>query len=354
MHSSYPWHELPQLSAAHRDTVALRRAAQHAFDLKGAEQAAQELLVGDIELKLTRCAAGPAPTLEHRVVLRDQQRKQWLVVAAEVDLAVAAMTRLLARPLRMNTPTGRLDEALRGAQAALVLELTRRATRDKAYSLAIDAPAPGLHGLTAQCALLLGGRRYGLDLWLSQDPLGTPATPPVARGSYPPELKLTLPLVVAQATTALGELSGLQPGDIWLCGSGWSIDASGSGSAVLCAPEAQRGVSCNVSGTQIVLGSERVALSDQRWGMDGNDSNDPLDLTLAEVPVVVRVEMGQVTLPAAQWADLAPGDVLTLGKEVGGPVVLRAAGTVIAEGELVNVDGELGVRITRVGAPKGQ
>jgi type III secretion system YscQ/HrcQ family protein len=159
---------------------------------------------------------------------------------------------------------------------------------------------------------------------------------------------------VAQAASALGELAGLQPGDIWLSGGGWSIDASGSGRAVLCAPEAQRGVACDVSATQIVLGNKRIALSDPRWGMASNDSNDPLDQTLAEVPVVVRVELAQVTLPAAQWADLQPGDVLTVGKEVGGPVVLRAAGTVIAEGELVSVDGELGVRITRAGAPKGQ
>jgi len=64
-----------------------------------------------------------------------------------------------------------------------------------------------------------------------------------------------------------------------------------------------------------------------------------------DAPLVVRVEVGAVTLSAAEWAALATGDVVALGRRVHEPVVLRIAGTEVARGELVDIEGELGVRI---------
>jgi type III secretion system YscQ/HrcQ family protein len=74
---------------------------------------------------------------------------------------------------------------------------------------------------------------------------------------------------------------------------------------------------------------------------------DPLAQTLAELPIEVRVELGSASLPAAEWAQLQPGDVIPFGPK-NSPVRLRANGKVIAEGELVRVDDELGVRISSV------
>src|SRR5262249_58478941 len=64
-----------------------------------------------------------------------------------------------------------------------------------------------------------------------------------------------------------------------------------------------------------------------------------------DAPLVVRVEMGSVTMTMREWASLGAGDIIGLGRRVGEPVVLRAAGLVIARGELVDIEGELGVRI---------
>ncbi len=72
---------------------------------------------------------------------------------------------------------------------------------------------------------------------------------------------------------------------------------------------------------------------------------------LEDAPVVVRVEIGVVEMKASAWADLAPGDVVTLGRKIGDPVVLRAGGVAVARGELVVVDGECGVRILSAGEP---
>jgi flagellar motor switch/type III secretory pathway protein FliN len=50
-------------------------------------------------------------------------------------------------------------------------------------------------------------------------------------------------------------------------------------------------------------------------------------------------------MTARQWAELDRGDVVTLGRRAGEPMILRVGGAVVARGELVVVDGELGVRI---------
>lgn len=71
----------------------------------------------------------------------------------------------------------------------------------------------------------------------------------------------------------------------------------------------------------------------------------PLADALAEAPIVVRVEAGTVTLPARAWASMGAGDVVALDRRTGESVVVRVGGRVVARGELVDVDGTLGVRI---------
>jgi type III secretion protein Q len=67
---------------------------------------------------------------------------------------------------------------------------------------------------------------------------------------------------------------------------------------------------------------------------------------LADMPVEIVAEVGRVSLRGDEVAALAPGSVLRLGRVVGAPVALRVGEQLWAEGELVSVDGELGVRVT--------
>ena len=67
--------------------------------------------------------------------------------------------------------------------------------------------------------------------------------------------------------------------------------------------------------------------------------------SLEHAPVVVRVELGTVEMKAHEWAELGPGDVIALGRRIGDPAILRVGGVELARGELVQVDGEYGVRI---------
>jgi flagellar motor switch/type III secretory pathway protein FliN len=66
---------------------------------------------------------------------------------------------------------------------------------------------------------------------------------------------------------------------------------------------------------------------------------------VADAPLEVSVEIARFTLPLAAIASLAVGEVLLTGRPVGQHVTLRAGTRAIATGELVNVDGAIGVRI---------
>ncbi len=72
---------------------------------------------------------------------------------------------------------------------------------------------------------------------------------------------------------------------------------------------------------------------------------DALAQAVGETPLVLRVEVGAVQLTAREWAALGPGDVIATGKRVGEAVVLRVGGAEVARGELVEIEGEVGVRI---------
>ncbi len=75
------------------------------------------------------------------------------------------------------------------------------------------------------------------------------------------------------------------------------------------------------------------------------EANPTLTEALLDAPIVVRVEVGAVSMTVREWAKLGPGDVIETGRRIADPVVLRVGGREVARGELVNVEGELGVRI---------
>jgi len=64
--------------------------------------------------------------------------------------------------------------------------------------------------------------------------------------------------------------------------------------------------------------------------------------------VELTVALGTTQLSLRQVLDLAVGQIVQLGRPLAGPFELRAAGRVVGRGELVDVDGELGVRIVSI------
>ena len=77
--------------------------------------------------------------------------------------------------------------------------------------------------------------------------------------------------------------------------------------------------------------------------METDETIDSAAAALAAAPVEVVAELGRITLRGDEVLGLAPGVVLGLRVDRTSAVSLRVGGAIWAEGELVNVDGELGV-----------
>ena len=69
---------------------------------------------------------------------------------------------------------------------------------------------------------------------------------------------------------------------------------------------------------------------------------------LEELDVELVVELGRIELAATDLMRLRPGDVVTLERPLVSPLDLRVGGRVIGRGELVDVDGEAGIRLTQI------
>ena len=73
------------------------------------------------------------------------------------------------------------------------------------------------------------------------------------------------------------------------------------------------------------------------------------DGAVDDVPVTLSFEMGSVALTLSELKSLAPGAVLSVAGALPPQVSICAGGHRIGSGELVELDGRLGVEIRRIG-----
>ena len=78
-----------------------------------------------------------------------------------------------------------------------------------------------------------------------------------------------------------------------------------------------------------------------------NGSTSSIDL-LRNVPVEVNAELGRAQRMIQDIMRLNVGSVIDLNKEAGDPVDLIINNKMIARGEVVEIDGRYGVRITEI------
>jgi type III secretion system YscQ/HrcQ family protein len=177
-------------------------------------------------------------------------------------------------------------------------------------------------------------------------------------------LKLGVSLQVAQFSLLLSDLRSLRVGDSVVFGGDRQVDleapdvwvAVGRGGfrGRLVLSEAESGQSAGVEliesfrkGGPAVNGDGDTETS---VGVEGAAEPTVAAVsTLADsLEVEVVVELGRVELPATELMQLGVGDVITLQKPLVGAVDLRVGGKVIGKAELVDVDGEAGVRLLEI------
>ncbi len=69
---------------------------------------------------------------------------------------------------------------------------------------------------------------------------------------------------------------------------------------------------------------------------------------LGDIPVQVTVELGSTELSLKEVLELAEGSIIELSRLAGEPLDLKVGGQVVAQGEVVAVDDNYGLRITNV------
>jgi flagellar motor switch protein FliN/FliY len=73
---------------------------------------------------------------------------------------------------------------------------------------------------------------------------------------------------------------------------------------------------------------------------------------LFDVELEASLRFGSREMPLAELLDLGPGDVVQLDRNVSDPVDLIVGDKIVARGEVVLVNGNFGLRVTEVAAPR--
>ena len=81
--------------------------------------------------------------------------------------------------------------------------------------------------------------------------------------------------------------------------------------------------------------------------MDERRGDHSLDAVL-DVPVKVQAVLGRAKMPIAELVAMHPGYVFELDRRVGEPIDILVYDRLIARGEIVMIDGSLGVTLTEI------
>lgn len=134
-------------------------------------------------------------------------------------------------------------------------------------------------------------------------------------------------------------LTSLRPGDVLLAGA----EGLDRAAARLVLP-GQFGADMAKVDTDWML-TEAPGTMDQQGTEKAEDASDA---DLDDIPVKLSFDLGQVEVPMGQLREMGAGTIIDLGRPVGEVVGISANGQRIGRGELVDIDGTLGVRITRI------
>lgn len=357
----YPYSLWPHLQQADLEGLRTLRKAWPILDVATAQSTARRLLGVQVDLHvgLADLSEGPLPPAMV-LLLETSEPGPAAQLRLPRPLAHALADRLLGgdgdkpaphRPLSAYG-VGALAYAAGRILAALGGHVTLRDLYEETH-----APAAGefQRFVRLPLQLRLGESSTGLDLmWPFARLQGASSAPAVRRPVTAPQLPLTLSAHIGRGTLADEELARLAPDDV-LIPEELSVEKGPEGQfdghATLSLVGTRRACfRCAIRGHTLVI--ESSPEDEERTMTEGKriagDAEQALVGRNHDAPVELSLELARYTLPLSQVATLAPGDVLTTGQPIGSHVTLLAAGAAIAEGELVEIDGEVGLRILRV------
>lgn len=356
----FPWQRLTSLP---RSSVALhRRVARRLPPLRLRDlRAGLTELVGEVELTdggVHVCAPGCLaaslgdPLVGVVLVAPTGDR---LVLELAPELALALVDRLVGGEGAAAAATGPLTDVERGvvlyAAARLLISTSWRAAAVVTAPLAVAAVV-GDEGSAVWSTMLHFGAARGIArVWV-------PAR--FAKGEAPPRslrgVGVTLSVALGEAELRAAELASLRPGDVIVLDACWwrtehlaRVRVDGARRTTWWCDEELRVIRIE-TGHDAPTG-EGAIMNDETGTSGDTDTAENTDVVtrVGDAPVVLTVEVARVRMPLEELARLREGEVLVTGCPIGARVVLRAGDEVIGEGELVDVEGEVGVRLLAVG-----
>lgn len=175
-----------------------------------------------------------------------------------------------------------------------------------------------------------------------------------ASGVAAAEFFIRCRVLLSGPEVSVSELRGLEAGDILLTERVARDKEKGlpvrlAASPACGAPARLDGAALYMEGA-MTMENPDVRFQDDVESRDGAAVPTPETALLGaispdDLPVALAFDLGGVEITASQAAALAPGQVLTTGRDVSAPVRVTAAGRVVGVGSLVDVAGRIGVRI---------
>ena len=326
-----------------------------------------------------------APTFLAVVAPPSRERRGFIEV--ELSLAHAAVEILLGGP-GDPVPLRPLTEIEEGVMCYVVLEVLRAL----ASHLEPNVPRLRLDGVARKidpCLLQFGGDSQ-VAIVLFRCSLGAhegfarmilPASmlemtvpEPFASGEHAQErrrarivqhgpllasINTWLRVEIGSVEVGVADLAGLTPGDVVLIGEpSVRSDRGDPGTAELRVGAGRAGGF--VADVALDRDQYVATITSFRAHAHENAQAEPYEVQMKElskegaellgdIPLHIAVELGRVPLTAEQVVTLHAGQVVELNRGPGEPVDLSVNGRVIARGELVEVEDQLGVRILSIG-----
>lgn len=368
---SFPWQAIDRVP---REALGAVRAVREALDgCWGPESIAHALadVLGEpaeiVSTQVTTTLELPSSRPHAACLFESTDGATRVLVEIEPELAAHAVARVLGRPAALIDRNRSVPPSVEGAVSGLALAVARRAAvRDALVLTAIGSSARTAFARSERSTIVvlavtvvLGGEAFRVMLSVLPAPVPTRRDTPfgVAELRELGDVRLALPVVAAVCGIDADAIESMMLGDVFLPSEGWTIRRVPHGvygDVMICAPGGTSGLRANLRDDgEIVLREGAMSVDIDADQTEPSPAlhviETPAGATmldaLADAPLVVRVELGAVTLTAKEWAALRPGDVLTTGRRIAERATLRIAGREVARGELVDIDGELGVRI---------
>jgi len=271
----------------------------------------------------------------------------WLVMGHAAGLRIVSAILGIPGP-RVHRPLGTTE---RGVLAAALAAVIRHAP---GLALAGARPAEwsgeGLGRIEGWAESETFREAFLLDLPPSWIPHG--AETAVADGLRALRLRVPLTVELARTTITADEWSRARPGDALVFEQPAGGESGGLSVLVVCGGFAAPAIM--KPGELHLTRGFSPHHSPERTSMANDPDRDITTTVLAAAPIQIVAEVGRVTLPADEVTTLAAGAVLALPPQAQARIELRIGDRLWAQGELVDLDGQLAVRLTRITLPVGR